>query len=320
MIVHQLCDPPSEPISDALTRFEEQFTYSLGEGQTFRISHGEDYPRFFRAMGNGVCFVAESNGRIAGVLAASIRQLTTPTGDQHTAVYCGDLKIDPAMRRGKILLRLADAVRCWTDHYRAHSPVTAAYAVVMDGTAYTPASYTGRLGIPRFSKFGSIAILRRLASQQNNSPNCEWIATPEQAISCYKNLSADGYFCSDGRIEERSETPPTWLMKPNGLACGCLEDTRRAKRLITSDGLELRSAHLSYFAYQSPREGVELFRQAATYSTDDHATGLFAAIPYEDATYFQQMLEKNEATITSATVFGVALEPDKRWYLNTSEI
>ena len=46
----------------ALARFEEQFTYPLGPGRTLRISHGDDYPRFFRAIGDAACFVAERSG------------------------------------------------------------------------------------------------------------------------------------------------------------------------------------------------------------------------------------------------------------------
>jgi hypothetical protein len=51
MIVHQLCSAPSPSQAKALAEFEGQFNYPLGAGRSFRISHGEDYPRFFRAIG-----------------------------------------------------------------------------------------------------------------------------------------------------------------------------------------------------------------------------------------------------------------------------
>ena len=54
MNVHALADMPEPNLAYALARFEEQFRYPLGKDQSFRISHGEDYPRFFArsAMGS----------------------------------------------------------------------------------------------------------------------------------------------------------------------------------------------------------------------------------------------------------------------------
>ena len=62
MNVHALSAPPPTALARALDRFEGQFRYPLGPGRSFRISHGDDYPRFFRAMGEGACFVAERDG------------------------------------------------------------------------------------------------------------------------------------------------------------------------------------------------------------------------------------------------------------------
>ena len=50
MNVHALETVDSAPMAGALKRFERQFTYPLGSGRSFRISHGDDYVRFFRAM------------------------------------------------------------------------------------------------------------------------------------------------------------------------------------------------------------------------------------------------------------------------------
>ncbi|WP_166831881.1 N-acetyltransferase [Thalassoroseus pseudoceratinae] len=320
MNVHQLSSAPSQQLTHELMRFEEQFAYPLGEGQTFRISHGEDYPRFFRALGKGVCFVAESHGRIAGVLGASIRRLVTPKGDERIVIYFGDLKIDPARRGGKTLLRLADAVRHWVSSQIDGTRVDGAFAIVMEGTAHMPSRYTGRLGIPSFSEVGRIAILRLPASQPPDSPSSRWVTTPEQAHVCCEKLSADAYVCLDGHPEERSEMSPIWLMEPNGRACGRLEDTCHAKRLITSDGTELRSAHLSGFTYQTPRDGVALLRHAVRCASSHHLTGLFVAVPGEDAADFRKALAESDAILTSAKVFGVAFEPDRRWHINTAEI
>src|SRR6516162_3463154 len=100
MNVHRLSTSPPPELARALDRFERQFIYPLGPGRSFRISHGEDYPRFFRAMGEAACFVAEREGRVVGVIGAALRRLRLPTGTELPAAYLGDLKIDPASRGG----------------------------------------------------------------------------------------------------------------------------------------------------------------------------------------------------------------------------
>ena len=64
MIVHELHGPPAPELARALAEFEAGFTYPLGPGRTFHICHGDDYPCFFRAMGEAACFVAEQKGRV----------------------------------------------------------------------------------------------------------------------------------------------------------------------------------------------------------------------------------------------------------------
>ena len=66
MNLHHLSGPPTPELARALATFEEQFTYPLGPDRWFRISHGDDYPRFFRAIGEAACFVAERDGRVVG--------------------------------------------------------------------------------------------------------------------------------------------------------------------------------------------------------------------------------------------------------------
>ena len=50
MTVRNLTQAPDPDLAWALEDFERQFTYPLGAGHHFRISHGADYPRFFRAI------------------------------------------------------------------------------------------------------------------------------------------------------------------------------------------------------------------------------------------------------------------------------
>src|SRR6266705_2635012 len=78
MKVWQLSSAPSPALARALAEFEAPFTYPLGPGKFFRISHGEDYTLFFRAQGNGVCFIVEQDGRVVGAMGTAIRQLWMP--------------------------------------------------------------------------------------------------------------------------------------------------------------------------------------------------------------------------------------------------
>ena len=106
-----------------------------------------------------------------------------------------------------------------------------------------------RLGLPLFSELGKIMVLRLSSSRIPLSSADRWLTTAERGESCYLRLSTGRYACPGGNPPERSEMEPLWLMEPGGQACGRLEDTRRAKRLIADDGIEMRSAHLSCFAY-----------------------------------------------------------------------
>src|SRR5689334_21167798 len=92
MTIHQVSGPPSPELAQALAEFEEPFTYPLGAGRFFRISHGSDYTLFFRAQGDAACFIAENQGRVIGALGTSIRTLWLPDGSERKVAYFGDLK------------------------------------------------------------------------------------------------------------------------------------------------------------------------------------------------------------------------------------
>src|SRR5262245_34612162 len=109
MTVHQLSSPPSPSLARALAEFEAPFTYPLGSEKSFRITHGEDYTLFFRAQGNGACFIAEHHGHVAGVMGTAIRRCWMPDGAERAVAYIGDLKVAANARGGRVLVRLAQA-------------------------------------------------------------------------------------------------------------------------------------------------------------------------------------------------------------------
>jgi hypothetical protein len=108
-------------------------------------------------------------------------------------------------------------------------------------------------------------------------------------------------------------------MDPAGRACGRLEDTFRAKRLIADDGSEMRSAHLSSFACQDTRAGIELLHVAQRRTASLGLPALFVAIAAPDAPAFCEALEGRGVVVAPATVFGAGL-PAGLWNINTAEI
>jgi hypothetical protein len=313
MMVHTWSAPPPAEWAQPLARFETQFTYPLGPGRSFRISHGDDYPRFFRAMGEAACFVAEHEGEVLGTLGAALRRLRLPDGQECAAVYLGDLKVAPAARGGRSILRLVGAAQQW-----AAGRAEAAFSVVMDGTAATPPRYTGRLGIPAFCELDHILVLRLPATAVGHQRHNALATDAAQGGACYRRLSAGRCTCLDGLPEERSQMAPLWLMTADGRACGRLEDTRRAKRLI-SEGEELTSAHLSCFAFADAAAGVALLWAARDHAARLGLPAVFTAVAPAEAEVLAAGLDGGDIVPAPATVYGSGLRPGP-WSINTAEI
>src|SRR5205823_3317598 len=142
------------------------------------------------------------------------------------------------------LLQLARAAEQWL-----RPKVEAAFGVAMEGTTVMPDTYTGRVGIPDFQAVGKLMIFRiSYRNETIESGAGQFLATEAAGLDCYQRLSRGRYASPLGNAHLRSEIRPVWLMHPDGSACAMLEDTRKAKRLLMSDGLEMLSAHLSCFA------------------------------------------------------------------------
>ena len=315
MKLHQISGPPSPALARALEEFESHFTYPLGPGKCFRVTHGEDYTLFFRSLGDSACFIAERQGRVAGALGTAIRQLWMPDGDQSAVAYLGDLKIAQSARGGMVLLRLANAAEAWL-----RPQVVSAFGVVMDGTALTPMAYTGRAGIPGFRDVGRLMVLRLSGSDEGFASDPDKFVTARgSGLACYRRLSRGRYACPTGEAQQRSQITPIWLMHPDGSACGMLEDTLKAKRLISGDGSELLSAHLSCFACQTPSAGAELIRVALCHAARRALPALFVAVAEPDAQALRASLSCVEILAAPATVYGTGLMTGS-WNINSAEI
>ena len=315
MKVHEISRPPSVSLARALAEFEEPFTYPLGPGKFFRITHGEDYTLFFRALGNGVCFIAEHQGRVTGTLGAAVRHLRKPDGTECAVAYLGDLKIAADARGGAVLVRLARAAEACL-----RPRVEAGFGVVMDGTVATPDAYTGRAGIPPFQDLGRLMVFRIPGTHEDSQGKCRYFQTTQDTgLACYRRLSAGRYACDPSEAEKRSHIKPLWLVNPDGSACGMLEDTRKAKRLITGDGSELLSAHLSCFAYETVSAGAHLIDIARRQLPGLGLPAMFVAVPQTDAKELRNSLPNVEITAAPATIYGAGL-PAGIWNINSSEI
>jgi hypothetical protein len=314
MNVHRLTAAPGSELARTLARFEEQFTYPLGPGRSFRISHGDDYPRFFRAIGEAVCFAAQRDGEVLGVVGLAATRVRTADGTERSAIYLGDLKVAPAARGGRILTRLAEVAAGW-----CASRADCGFGVVMDGTRTTPDRYTGRLGIPPFREVAKVAVLK-LPGSAGPPAFVQWEADAATGAECFTRLNADRIGTSGGNPAERSETTPLWLVAPDGSACGRIEDTRRAKRLIADDGSEMPAAHLSCIGYASHAALAELLHAASAVASARGFPALFAAVPMEESGAILATLGEPGVVVAPATVFAAGFEPGQVWSINTAEI
>jgi hypothetical protein len=323
MKIHRFEDAPPPGMAAALERFERQFTYPLGAGRRFHISHGEDYPRFFRAIGGagaGASFVAEGDGgEILGTLGMALRPMQLPGGEVAPTAYLGDLKTAPDPRRARTLVALAARAYSWGREHGA----TAAYGVVMDGTPRSPSTYSGRFGIPAFGAVGKVCVLRLAAPSIGMEEDAAFETCSETVESRYRALSANRFAPLGGGAKERSINVPVFLATPDGCACGVLEDTRCAKRLMLDDGSEMVSAHLSKFAYANVSAGASLLRQAlARCWRRALAPALFVSVPEVDTVAFVHLLKDGPDIVQApATIYAAGFTSSAHpWNLSTAEI
>jgi hypothetical protein len=315
VIVHRLDGPPGPDLALALAAFETAFTYPLGVYHTFRISHGDDYHRFFRAIGRAACFVAEERGAVRGTLAVVIRRLGLPDGREQQVTYVADLKVADQPGRGRTLLQLARAAESW-----AHKAADTAFAVVMDGTRATPTAYTGRLGIPEFGELAHIVVFRFSATGEPSLSADDVLDDASRGEAIYGELSRGRFSSLGGEPRVRSLTHPMWLVRSDGAACGRLEDTRAAKRLWRDDGAELVSAHLSAFAFRTPAAGASVVAAALRQCAHLGYPALFVAVAAEDAEDLRRALPAVEALAAPATVYGTGVGDGFPWNINSAEI
>jgi hypothetical protein len=301
-------------IGSALARFEREFTYPLGAHARFRISHGEDYLPFFRAMGEPDLTLMESQGEILGCLARVRRRLSLDGKAAIDAHYLCDLKLRSASRGTITLPRLI----LETKRVIESSASQRCYCIVMGGTGKLPTDYTGRLGVPRFEKLGDIVILR-LESHAAENPSCR-IVTSEAFDAVSLDLPRTGYSALTVDRSSRSVIEPMHVVAGNGNACGIIEDTRKGKRLFMEDDSEMISGHLSRISFASTGAAVSLLSDAVSVAREAGLPALFAAIPASKADAILPELRSLHVSVAPASIYGHALEAGHEWWIDTAEI
>jgi hypothetical protein len=289
-------------------RFEEEFLYPLGPDERFGVRQGDDPLLFFRCLGPAAMALAEDPDGILGAAALSRVRLRAPDDALVDAVYVGALKTHPRARAGRTLLRLAEAARRW-----AEARAVAAFGVVMAGSK-EPGSYTGRLGIPLFSLAATCAVLR-VDCAAVLDPSAAPEIDAEKGAALFRRLAAREYRVEARAPEARSERAGAWLALDDESACGYLEDTRLAKRLVREDGTELVSGHLSRFAYSSPDSARRLVASAARRCAESGRRFLFVGAPSGEP----PPAAVPGAALASASIWTFGL-PAGHWRLNTAEI
>ena len=304
-------EPPPEPLGAALERFEAQFRYPLGPDATFSISHGRRYITFFEAVGAPTLLVAERDGVVLGTIAAALRPLRFPDGSVHSVAYLGDLKVAPSVRGGVLLARM------FRELYTRIAPAAGgkAYAIVMDGTDRTPPSYTGRLGIPEFARAGGIAVLKIAAGASSDGLR-------EVGAGVFEEFAPSGFRPVGGRADLRSSFPPVCLASEDGSACGRLEDSRRAKRLLLPEGGELIAAHLSGFCWRRTCDGAHFLRGVSERCATMGIPAFFTTVPARVAADLVSAMSGCSVVVAPATVYSCGFDNDRGadWFVDTAEI
>lgn len=321
MKIQEVRTQPNSKLSAALEAFESEFRYPLGTDSWFRISHGDDYTRFFRAIGEARCFIATSGEHVVGTITSTICRLRQPGGRYGRGSYISDLKVSRS-NSGRTLLRLLRAATDWT-----LTEPTPVFGVVMEGTARGPVSYTGRLGIPKFVELDWLVVLRipvePRPSVGDGMRRTEIRACDiENARRLYERLTIDRYATDGGQPSTRSRMPSIGLVASDGTACGVLEDTRRCKLLFGRDGTEMVSAHLSCFGFRSVEAGGMMIRTAVQRCSSLGIPALFVCVRSPEVRPLLQSsrLQVEHTVEAPATVFGYAITGPGKWSINTAEI
>ncbi len=297
-----------------LSVFEQQFHYPLSASSSFSIKHPGPYTTFTKALGKSAHLIAHSKTQLLAVMSIAIRDLSV-NGKTSRCAYICDLKIDPHNRFPFLLARLLKQAQTYT-----LQQCSAAYAVVMHGSSRNPEQYTGRLGIPAFSKHSALEIASVPAvpcaplAQVRVEPLRDetflaLVAHAAQAVHIHSNSAA---------LSLRSLcTAQLITIDDNNFAV--FEDTRAAKQLFNQSGVEIRNAHLSHLHCTHAQHAQTLLATAQTLAAHHDFERLFFCINANQKSFISPTIRQC-AQISRAQVYAFQLPTDITIPIHSSEI
>lgn len=349
MTIRSICAESAESIDttkhDNISNFEAGFRYPLSPTEHFSISHGADYSLFYRSMGKSLVLAAEQDELPIATVAATIRELHSPSGNIHRCAYIGDLKYRKSTGASRQLLNLLLELQTW-----CIQKADSALAVVMGGTQKLPDSYSGRLGLREMKRLGTMHIYRipiQSPASCGQFKEAELIASARaQSII---DTSPRNFFSfkpiqnGDSESECTSLISPIWLgtnapvsitaagsseSPSGGSAVGCLQDTRKAKRLFREDGSEILNAHLTNFYFDSIDSAASIIESALESARENDFEALFLSVDIERSQQLSAVLEKFGATKSEAIIYGAGViaeeqfndHSNRNWCINSSEV
>jgi hypothetical protein len=308
--------PPA--LAGRLARFEAEFTYPLGNDDSFRIEHGPDYLSFYRSLGDAFCVVAGDERRIGATVSATLRTLTQGSHQCVPVWYIGDLKIASSYR-GSGLLEAVSGVAVSHAVHRAQ----AAIAVVMDGTSKRPEDYAVHAGVPGLT---AIQRLRLRTIPIDDHPVREGFSIgvtswgDPRGLAEFRRLSPNVAYFEGDTFDFRSLYQPVWIAATDVAAVGRLEDTLATKRLVRSDGTTRRTAHLAHFAAHNVNAAQEVLRNAYEIARSRGFEELMVSLPEASAVALETAFTALGATDAAATVYALKHPGDTPIHINSSEI
>lgn len=340
MTIKNLCAESLDTTNqNRISAFEAGFRYPLSMTENFSISHGADYSLFYRSMGESLVLAAEQGELPIATVAATIRELKNPSGKIHRCAYIGDLKYNKSVGASRKLLSLLLELQNW-----CVQKADSAIAIVMGGTQNLPDSYSGRLGLKEMKQLGTMQIYRIPVRSAESSRQFRQAERIDGTIAdCFIETSPRNFICFkpnsavDIDPESTSDIGAIWLgtadtvdsnISTGGGSIGCLQDTRKAKKLFREDGSEILNAHLTNFYYQDIESAASIIESSLALARQNSFEALFLSLDNERSHELSRLLQNLGATRSEAIIYGAGVIADandinnsnRNWCINSSEV
>lgn len=310
-----LHDTISPALGAQLAEFEQAFAYPLGEHDRFRIDHGVEYLGFYASLGRAFTVVAHDDETIAGTVCATLRTLRAPNGAARRVWYIGDLKVARAYRGTGVLRMLATRA-----FLHGVATASAAFGVVMDGTARRPEDYAVRTGVPSFARLQTLNLWQLDVGAIAPRSHATRHVSETEGVNLYTALATQTASLIGGEPQERSRHTPAWISTCDERAIGRIEDTSRAKRLVRDNGSERRIGHVAHFAARDADAAHRWLDDARRCAASRGYETLMVSLPESISQLLTPAFTAHQARLATASLYGLWLREPHPIHVNSSEI